>query len=58
MRREVDAATKVGAAWLVVKDFDNQARYGRVEDYSIGRDMLKAANNPIWGVLAWLAKKW
>jgi len=57
MRQEVDAATKVGAAWLTVKDWDNQARYGRLEDYSTGRDMLKAANNPIWGVLSWLAKK-
>lgn len=57
MRRELDAGSKLGSAWLTVKDWDNQARYGRVEDYGTARDMVKAANNPIWGVLAWLGKK-
>ena len=54
---EIDRKTPPGQRWIIVKDWNEQARYEQWAEHQ-ARAILLAVNDPKEGVLSWIKCRW
>ncbi len=57
VKHETDHQTPVGKNWLIVKDWNEQARY-QLWSETVARKMFAAATDANTGVLMWIKNHW